>query len=142
MSRKHVDLDGLYDIRALRLMVKDVATCYAALGFVHALWPPVPGEFDDYIARPKGNNYRSLHTAVIGPEGKTLDPFLVPGVPWRAGRRARRHQLGTTAQARIGSRRPHPRSRDGCDLCSRDAFGDVAAGAVAPALRAHGLCRR
>src|SRR5690606_33715659 len=52
MSRKGVDLDGLYDIRAVRLMVKDVATCYAALGLVHALWPPVPGEFDDYIARP------------------------------------------------------------------------------------------
>jgi len=73
MSRKHVDLDGLYDIRAVRLMVKDVANCYAALGVVHALWPPIPGEFDDYIARPKGNNYRSLHTAVIGPEGKTLE---------------------------------------------------------------------
>lgn len=73
MSRKQVDVDGLYDIRAVRLMVKDVATCYAALGLVHALWPPVPGEFDDYIARPKGNNYRSLHTAVVGPEGKTLE---------------------------------------------------------------------
>jgi GTP pyrophosphokinase len=73
MGRKQVDVDGLYDIRAVRLMVKDVATCYAALGIVHALWPPVPGEFDDYIARPKGNNYRSLHTAVIGPEGKTLE---------------------------------------------------------------------
>ena len=73
MSRKHVDLDGLYDIRAVRLLVKDVGQCYAALGIVHALWPPVPGEFDDYIARPKGNNYRSLHTAVVGPEGKTLE---------------------------------------------------------------------
>ncbi len=73
MTRKHVDLDGLYDIRAVRLMVADVGSCYAALGIVHALWPPVPGEFDDYIARPKGNNYRSLHTAVVGPEGKTLE---------------------------------------------------------------------
>ncbi len=73
MSRKHVSLDGLYDIRAVRVMVKDIANCYAALGIVHALWPPVPGEFDDYIARPKGNNYRSLHTAVVGPEGKTLE---------------------------------------------------------------------
>lgn len=73
MSKKSVDLDQLYDVRAVRLIVKDIPTCYAALGTVHALWPPVPGEFDDYIARPKGNNYRSLHTAVIGPEGKALE---------------------------------------------------------------------
>ncbi|MGD9584876.1 MAG: bifunctional (p)ppGpp synthetase/guanosine-3',5'-bis(diphosphate) 3'-pyrophosphohydrolase [Lysobacterales bacterium] len=73
MQRKEVELDGLYDIRAVRLLVADVATCYAALGVVHSLWPPVPGEFDDYIARPKGNHYQSLHTAVIGPGGKTLE---------------------------------------------------------------------
>lgn len=73
MSKKQVDLDQLYDVRAVRVIVKDVPTCYAALGVVHALWPPVPGEFDDYIARPKGNNYRSLHTAVIGPDGKALE---------------------------------------------------------------------
>ncbi|MBK8285854.1 MAG: bifunctional (p)ppGpp synthetase/guanosine-3',5'-bis(diphosphate) 3'-pyrophosphohydrolase [Ahniella sp.] len=73
MSKKQVDLDQLYDVRAVRVLVQDIPTCYAALGVVHALWPPVPGEFDDYIARPKGNNYRSLHTAVIGPEGKSLE---------------------------------------------------------------------
>lgn len=73
MQRKHTDFEHLYDIRALRVLVDDVPTCYAALGVVHQLWPNVPGEFDDYIARPKGNDYRSLHTAVIGPEGKTLE---------------------------------------------------------------------
>jgi GTP pyrophosphokinase len=73
MQRKHADFEHLYDIRAVRVLVDDVATCYAALGVVHQLWPNVPGEFDDYIARPKGNDYRSLHTAVIGPEGKTLE---------------------------------------------------------------------
>ncbi len=73
MQRKGGDFSTLYDIRALRLLVKDVASCYAALGVVHTLWPPVPSEFDDYIARPKSNHYRSLHTAVIGPDGKTLE---------------------------------------------------------------------
>lgn len=73
MQRKSGDFSTLYDIRALRVLVKDVSACYAALGSVHTLWPPVPSEFNDYIARPKGNNYQSLHTAVIGPEGKTLE---------------------------------------------------------------------
>jgi GTP pyrophosphokinase len=73
MQRKEVPIDGLYDLRAVRVMVDDVAACYAALGVVHALWAPVPGEFDDYIARPKRNDYSSLHTAVVGPEGKTLE---------------------------------------------------------------------
>ena len=73
MQRKGGDFTALYDIRALRVLVADVAACYAALGVVHTLWPPVPSEFDDYIARPKGNRYQSLHTAVIGPEGKPLE---------------------------------------------------------------------
>ena len=73
MQRKGGDFSALYDIRAVRLLVDDVAACYAALGVVHALWPPIPSEFDDYIARPKGNNYQSLHTAVIGSQGKTLE---------------------------------------------------------------------
>ncbi|MBS0557943.1 MAG: bifunctional (p)ppGpp synthetase/guanosine-3',5'-bis(diphosphate) 3'-pyrophosphohydrolase [Proteobacteria bacterium] len=73
MQRKGGDFGALYDIHALRVLVDDVAACYAALGVVHTLWPPVPSEFDDYIARPKGNNYQSLHTAVIGSDGKTLE---------------------------------------------------------------------
>jgi GTP pyrophosphokinase len=73
MQRKDVPFGELYDVRAVRVLVDDVATCYAALGVVHQLWPPVSSEFDDYIANPKGNNYRSLHTAVIGPEGRTLE---------------------------------------------------------------------
>jgi GTP pyrophosphokinase len=73
MQRKGVPFSELYDIRAVRVLVDDVANCYAALGVVHGLWTPVPSEFDDYIAKPKGNDYRSLHTAVIGPEGRTLE---------------------------------------------------------------------
>jgi GTP pyrophosphokinase len=73
MQRKAVEFSDLYDIRAVRVLVDNVGDCYAALGVVHALWPHLPGEFDDYVARPKSNGYRSLHTAVIGPHGKTLE---------------------------------------------------------------------
>ena len=73
MQRKALPIEELYDLRALRVLVEDVPACYAVLGLVHALWVPIPSEFDDYIARPKPNGYRSLHTAVIGPEGKTLE---------------------------------------------------------------------
>jgi len=73
MRRKEVGIDALYDIRAVRILVDDVRDCYAALGIVHHVWTPIPGEFDDYIAKPKANSYRSLHTAVIGPEGKALE---------------------------------------------------------------------
>jgi len=73
MQRKDRGLDSLYDIRAVRILVDDVTDCYAALGIVHNLWSYIPGEFDDYIANPKENDYRSLHTAVLGPEGKTVE---------------------------------------------------------------------
>ena len=73
MRRKQAGIDTLFDIRAVRVLVDDVKACYAALGIVHHLWTPLPGEFDDYIAKPKANDYRSLHTAVIGPEGKALE---------------------------------------------------------------------
>ncbi|KAB7627460.1 GTP diphosphokinase [Alkalilimnicola sp. S0819] len=73
MQRKQLDFNELYDIRALRVMVHDVPACYAALGVVHGLWRHIPKEFDDYIATPKENNYRSLHTAVIGPGGMAFE---------------------------------------------------------------------
>jgi GTP pyrophosphokinase len=73
MQRKGVGFNDLYDIRAVRVLVSNIRECYTVLGIVHDLWQPVAGEFDDYIAQPKQNNYRSLHTAVIGPEGKTLE---------------------------------------------------------------------
>ena len=73
MQKKGVEFSDLYDVRALRILVDDVANCYAALGVVHSLWSYIAGEFDDYIASPKGNHYQSLHTAVIGPRGKTLE---------------------------------------------------------------------
>ncbi|GHD63081.1 RelA/SpoT family protein [Jeongeupia chitinilytica] len=73
MQKKKLDFSELYDIRAVRVLVDDVKDCYTVLGIVHNLWQPIPGEFDDYIANPKGNFYRSLHTAVIGPNDKALE---------------------------------------------------------------------
>ncbi|HET8898689.1 MAG TPA: bifunctional (p)ppGpp synthetase/guanosine-3',5'-bis(diphosphate) 3'-pyrophosphohydrolase [Rhodanobacteraceae bacterium] len=73
MQRKGLEFSELFDIRAVRVLVDDIPACYAALGVVHGVWMHVPKEFDDYIARPKGNGYRSLHTAVAGPLGKTLE---------------------------------------------------------------------
>ncbi|MEZ4380810.1 MAG: bifunctional (p)ppGpp synthetase/guanosine-3',5'-bis(diphosphate) 3'-pyrophosphohydrolase [Nannocystaceae bacterium] len=73
MQRKRVGLDEIYDASAVRVLVERLADCYAVLGLVHSLWTPIAGEFDDYIAKPKGNGYQSLHTAVIGPGGKALE---------------------------------------------------------------------
>lgn len=73
MQRKGVDFDQIYDIHGFRIIVENDAQCYAALGVVHSLWRPIPGEFDDYIANPKDNMYRSLHTAVLGQNGNPLE---------------------------------------------------------------------
>jgi GTP pyrophosphokinase len=73
MQRKQLGFEQLFDVRAVRVVVDSIAECYAALGVVHGLWHYVAGEFDDYIATPKGNEYRSIHTAVIGPEDKSLE---------------------------------------------------------------------
>ena len=73
MQRKGLEFSQIYDVRAVRVLVPEMRDCYTALGIVHTLWRHIPKEFDDYIANPKENGYRSLHTAVIGPEGKVLE---------------------------------------------------------------------
>jgi len=73
MRRKGIDFSQVYDVRAVRILVPEVRDCYAALGIVHTLWRHIPNEFDDYIANPKENGYQSLHTAVIGSEGKVME---------------------------------------------------------------------
>jgi GTP pyrophosphokinase len=73
MQRKQLEFEQLFDVRAVRVVVSSIPECYAALGVVHGLWHYIPGEFDDYIATPKGNFYRSIHTAVMGPGGKSVE---------------------------------------------------------------------
>ncbi|WP_175857485.1 bifunctional (p)ppGpp synthetase/guanosine-3',5'-bis(diphosphate) 3'-pyrophosphohydrolase [Burkholderia anthina] len=73
MRGKELDFSELYDVRAFRVIVPDIKDCYAVLGIVHHLWQPVPKEFDDYISRPKPNGYKSLHTVVIGDDGRAFE---------------------------------------------------------------------
>jgi len=73
MQGKSLDFANLYDVRAFRVLVEDVKTCYAVLGIVHNIWQPVPREFDDYIARPKPNGYQSLHTVVMNEDGTAFE---------------------------------------------------------------------
>lgn len=94
MRRKGVDFSQIYDVRGLRVVVDSVQDCYAALGVAHALWKPIPGEFDDFIATPKDNMYQSLHSAVLGPEGRTLE------VQIRTRDMHRRAELGIAAHWR------------------------------------------
>jgi GTP pyrophosphokinase len=73
MQSKGVSFDQVYDVRAVRVVVNNLAECYAALGVIHATWPHIPSEFDDYIANPKENGYQSIHTAVTAADGRTLE---------------------------------------------------------------------
>ncbi|ALP42718.1 (p)ppGpp synthetase I/GTP pyrophosphokinase [Aeromonas schubertii] len=73
MQKKHLDFTELFDVRAVRVVTKRLQDCYAALGIVHTHFHHIPREFDDYVANPKPNGYQSIHTVVVGPEGKTVE---------------------------------------------------------------------
>ena len=97
-------IEKLFDLRALRVLVDTEAECYTALGAVHGLWTHIPREFDDYVTHPKPNGYRSLHTAVVGPGGRTLE------VQIRTREMHAQAELGIAAHWRYkeGARRPEP----------------------------------
>ena len=106
MQRKEIGIEAVHDVRAVRVLVRDVKDCYAALGIVHQLWSPLPKEFDDYIAKPKSNLYRSLHTAVIGPEAKGME------VQIRTHDMHQHSELGVAAHWRYKEERRHERGYD------------------------------
>lgn len=106
MRVKGINFEALHDVRAVRILVRDVKDCYAALGVVHNFWAPIPKEFDDYIAKPKSNQYRSLHTAVIGPEGKAVE------VQIRTYEMHQHSELGVAAHWRYKEGSRHDRGYD------------------------------
>ncbi|GLX85029.1 GTP pyrophosphokinase [Thalassotalea loyana] len=73
MNQKSLDFEQLFDVRAVRILVEELQDCYGALGAVHTNWKHLPSEFDDYVATPKPNGYQSIHTVVLGPEGKAVE---------------------------------------------------------------------
>jgi len=99
MELKGLSFENLWDIRAVRVVVGSVAECYSALGIIHTKWRHLPGEFDDYIATPKSNGYRSIHTVVIGPENKTVE------VQIRTREMHEDNELGVAAHWRYKERR-------------------------------------
>ena len=98
MQHKGLSFDQIHDMRGVRVLVDTIAQCYSVLGIVHGLWRPIPGEFDDYIATPKDNLYRSLHTAVVADDGKTLEVQI------------RTHEMHETAEYGIAA---HWRYKEG-----------------------------
>jgi len=109
MRKKDVEFSEVYDVRALRVIVDDVKDCYTALGIVHNIWTPIPKEFDDYISNPKGNFYRSLHTAVRCPDGRSLEVQIRT---WDMHKHA---ELGVAA---------HWRYKEGSKHGSEDAYDE------------------
>jgi GTP pyrophosphokinase len=114
MHRKNLAFEQVFDVRAVRIVTASVEDCYAALGIVHGRWHYIPGEFDDYIATPKDNLYRSLHTAVLGPSAVPVEIQIRSSAWPRTGatRRGPRGTPPTTARSNgCASCSPRPRTR-------------------------------
>jgi len=119
MAAKQVALEQVHDLLALRVVVEEVARCYEVLSVVHASWPPIESEYDDYIAKPKANGYQSLHTVVTGPDGHPIEIQIrtracTPTLNWGGGHW--RYKEG-----RRDERADHDDASSGCDACSNGA---------------------
>ena len=112
MQQKGLQFDELHDVRALRVLVDTVKDCYTVLGIAHNLWAPIPKEFDDYISRPKGNRYRSLHTAVAGPDGRPLEIQI------------RTHEMHRHAELGVAAHWRYKEGKEGKGSARDDAYDD------------------
>ena len=113
MQEKGLPFDAVYDVEAVRVIVNTVPECYSVLGVVHTSWPPIPEEFDDYIANPKQNGYRSIHTAVVGPRGRNLEVQV------------RTQQMHTAAELGVCAHWSYKDSAEGLDLGKVDWMREV-----------------